>query len=66
MTRGGELLDQEGQLRLGNFEDLMRDQIKQFVRRQLSNTLTVGPHFVAAETVQLSTMKAILHEQVRS
>lgn len=65
MTRNGALLDHEGQLRWEAFEDIMRDQIKQYVRRQLTNTLTVGPQCIATETVQLSTIKAILHEQVR-
>lgn len=64
MTRGGALLDSEDQLCFENFEELMRDQIRQFVRRQLTNTLTVGPQCVPVETVQLSTIKAILHEQV--
>lgn len=66
MNRDGALLDFDGQLTFGNFEELMRDQIKQFVQRQLVNTLTVGPQYVAVEAVQLSTMKAILHEQAKS
>ncbi len=65
MTRNGTLLDSEGQLQLETFDEIMRDQIKQYVRRQITNTLTVGPQCVATETVQLSTMKAILHEQVQ-
>jgi hypothetical protein len=65
MTRNEALLDHEGRLHLETFDEIMRDQIKQYVRRQLTNTLTVGPHCVDSETVQLSTIKAILHEQVQ-
>ena len=64
MTRGGSLLDENGQLGLVQFEEVMREQIKQFVRRQITNTLIIGPNSVDSEIVQLSTMKAILQEQV--
>ena len=63
MTRGGSLLDENGQLGLVQFEEVMREQIKQFVRRQITNTLIIGPNSVDSEIVQLSTMKAILQEQ---
>ena len=64
MTLGGTLLDPEGQLRLDKFEELMRDQMRQYVLRQLTNTLNVGAQCVAVEAIQLTTMKAVLHEQV--
>ena len=64
MTRGGSLLDENGQLGLVQFEEVMREQIKQFVRRQITNTLIIGPNSVDSEIVQLSKMKAILQEQV--
>ena len=66
MTRGGTLLDSEGRLHLAQFEGVMRDQISQFVRRQITNTLTVGSPTNAVESVQLSTLKVILHEQASS
>ena len=64
MTRGGSLLDENRQLGLVQFEEVMREQIKQFVRRQITNTLIIGPNSVDSEIVQLSKMKAILQEQV--
>jgi hypothetical protein len=42
ITRNGELLDEEGHLGFLEFEHVMRSQIKLFVQRQLSNTLTTG------------------------
>ena len=70
MTRGGALLDPGGQLLLADFEAIMRDQVRQFVLRQLTGALTAAaggggpPRGVPAEVVQLSTAKAILHQQV--
>ena len=63
MTRNGALLDDDGQLRVDAFVEVMREQVRRYVRQQLTNTLVIG-RCVGAEAVQLSTMKAILHEQV--
>ncbi len=63
MTRGGALLDYDGLLGIEAFEVVMKDQVKRFVQRQLTNILAIG-RCSDAEEVQLSTMKAILHEQV--
>ena len=63
-TRCGTLLDTEGLLRINQFEEVMREQMKRFVQRQLTNILAIG-RCSDAEEVQLSTMKAILHEQVK-
>jgi hypothetical protein len=65
MTRGGELLDDDGLLSIEAFELVMKDQVKRFVQRQLTNILAIG-RCSDAEEVQLSTMKAILHEQVEA
>ena len=64
MTRGGELLDDDGLLSIEAFQVVMKDQVKRFVQRQLTNILAIG-RCSDAEEVQLSTMKAILHEQVK-
>jgi hypothetical protein len=64
MTRGGALLDDDGLLSIKAFEVVMKDQVKRFVQRQLTNILAIG-RCSDAEEVQLSTMKAILHEQVK-
>ncbi len=63
MTRNGALLDDDGLLNIEAFEVVMKDQVKRFVQRQLTNILAIG-RCSDAEEVQLSTMKAILHEQV--
>ncbi len=42
ITSSGDLLDEEGHLGFQEFEQVMRSQIKLFVQRQLSNTLTAG------------------------
>jgi hypothetical protein len=63
MTRGGQLLDEDGLLSIEAFEVVLKDQVKRFVQRQLTNILAIG-RCSNAEEVQLSTMKAILHEQV--
>ena len=63
MTRGGALLDDDGLLSIDAFEMVMKDQVKLFVQRQLTNILAIG-RCSDAEEVQLSTMKAILYEQV--
>ncbi len=63
MTRGGQLLDEDGFLSMEAFEVVLKDQVKRFVQRQLTNILAIG-RCSNAEEVQLSTMKAILHEQV--
>ncbi len=42
---------------------VMKDQVKRFVQRQLTNILAIG-RCSDAEEVQISTMKAILYEQV--
>jgi hypothetical protein len=63
MTRGGQLLDEDGLLSIEAFEVVLKDQVKRFVQRQLTNILAIG-RCSDAEEVQLSTMKAILHEQV--
>jgi hypothetical protein len=65
MTQCGKLLDAEGLLRIDQFEDIMREQMKRFVQRQLTNTLAIRPCTVLEE-VQLTTMKAILQGQVIS
>jgi hypothetical protein len=64
MTRNGLLLDDDGLLNIEAFEVVMKDQVKRFVQRQLTNILAIG-RCSDAEEVQLSTMKAILHEQVQ-
>jgi hypothetical protein len=51
ITRYGKLLDGEGHLGFVEFEHVMRSQIKLFVQRQLSNTLTAG----ACTKVEVST-----------
>jgi hypothetical protein len=63
ITRDGELLDDEGLLNMEAFEMVMKDQVKRFVQRQLTNILAIG-RCSDAEEVQISTMKAILYEQV--
>jgi hypothetical protein len=63
MTRGGELLDDDGLLSIEAFEVVMKNQVKRFVQRQLTNILAIG-RCSDAEEVQISTIKAILHEQV--
>ncbi len=63
MTHGGKLLDEKGFLHIDQFEDIMREQMKHFVQRQLTNTLAIRPCTVLEE-VQLTTMKAILQGQV--
>jgi hypothetical protein len=63
MTCSGTLLDTEGLLCINQFEEVMRDQMKRFVQRQLTNALTIK-RFTGSEEVQLTTMKAILQEQV--
>jgi hypothetical protein len=63
MTRDGALLDDDGLLSVNAFEVAMKDQVKRFVQRQLTNLLAIG-RCSDSEDVQLSTMKAILHEQV--
>jgi hypothetical protein len=63
MTRGGALLDDDGLLSMEAFEVVMKDQVKRFVQRQLTNILAIG-RCSDAEEVQISTMKSILHEQV--
>ena len=62
-TRCGTLLDAEGLLCISQFEEVMRDQMKRFLQRQLTNTLAVQ-QFAGSEEVQLTIMKAILQEQV--
>jgi hypothetical protein len=47
------------------FEMVMKDQVKRFVQRQLTNILAIG-RCSDAEEVQISTMKAILYEQVEN
>ncbi len=64
-TGCGTLLDSDGLLRFNQFEEVMRDQMKRFVQRKLTNTLAIQ-RFTGSEEVQLTTMKAILQEQVPS
>jgi hypothetical protein len=62
-THSGTLLDAEGLLHVNQFEELMRDQMKRLVHRQLTNTLAIQ-QCTGSEEIQLMTMKAILQEQV--
>ncbi len=65
ITRCCTLHDSGGLLSIEQFEEVMRDQMNRFVQRQLTNTLAIQ-RFTGSGEVQLTTMKAILQEQVNT
>ena len=54
-----------GELGPEEFESAMRQQLRLFVQRQLSDAMAVGHAGTKAELVQLGTLKNLLREQAR-
>ena len=65
LTRNGALCDANGTLGFKEFEVCMREQIRFFAQRKLSETL-VHDSFTAPELAQIGAIKIILHELLRS
>ena len=64
LTRGGSLCDEQGNLGPEQFEAALRNQMKLYIQRQLSNALILGASS-RTELVQLGTLKAVLREQAK-
>ena len=64
LTQGGALCDENGNLGPEQFEEALRNQMKLYMQRQLSNALILGASS-RTELVQLGTLKAVLREQGR-
>jgi hypothetical protein len=64
LTKGWALCDEDGNLGPEQFEAALRNQMKLFTQRQLSNALILGTSS-RAELVQLGTLKVVLREQAK-
>ena len=65
LTRNGALCDSNGTLGFNEFEVCMREQIRFYAQRKLSESL-VHDSFTAPELAQIGAVKVILHELLRS
>jgi hypothetical protein len=64
LTRNGALCDSTGTLGFKEFEACMREQIRFYAQRKLSESL-VHDSFTAPELAQIGAIKVILHELLR-